>query len=82
MLNDGLKCSFVSKDLIIIGPVASYVALVQFTIGQFESPLLNMKVHHSAVDWRIGSAGSTKELYHSAVFTDTTNSASCHPHIY
>ena len=82
MLNDGLKCSFVSKDLIIIGPVASYVALVQFTIGQFECPLLNMKVHHSAVDWRIGSAGSTKELYHSAVFTDTTNSAICHPYIY
>ena len=64
------------------GPMASYVALVQFTIRQFESPLLNMKLHPSAVNWRIGSARGTKELYHSAVFTDATNSTSCHPRIY
>ena len=58
--------------IVIIGPVALYVALVQFTIHQFVIPPLNMKLHHSAVDWRIGSAGGTKELYHSAVITDSS----------
>ena len=40
--------------------MASYVGLVQFTIWQFERPLLDMNLHPSAVDRRLGSVRATK----------------------